>query len=191
MKISRFCALILMLVVVSAVAFADPLTDPKVIIKGAGALPDGHCPQCVGVGANFSFSVPPSGSGNLFFTNQSGFDWNSLTLIEKGVAAVDITCHSQLFSSCTTKTLQDGSVEILLTNNSKSLWKDKGIPRGANFQISFSCVKGSCWPGGLTFNGHGSNSTTGTPEPATLGLMITGIGALVSRRKLWKNRFNA
>jgi hypothetical protein len=192
MRISKFCALLLMLVVASAMAFADPIQDPKVIIKGAGGLvPLGHCPSCVGVGANFSFSLPESGSGNLFFTNESGFSWNSLTLVEKGVPAADISCHSQLFSSCTTQTLKNGSVEILLTNNSKSLWKDQGIPNGANFQISFSCVKGSCWPGGLQFNGKGSNSATGTPEPATLGLMITGLGALVSRRKLWKNRFNA
>lgn len=192
MKISQFCALILMLVVASAMAFADPIQDPKVIIKGAGGLvPFGHCPSCVGVGANFSFSLPESGSGNLFFTNESGFNWNSLSLVEKGVPAADISCHSQLFSSCTTKTLKDGSVQILLTNNSKSLWKDQGIPNGANFQISFSCVRGSCWPGGLQFNGKGSNSSTGAPEPATLGLMITGLGALVSRRKLWKNRFNA
>jgi hypothetical protein len=194
MKISQFFALVLMLAVASAVAFADPIQDPKIIIKGAGGgalLEQGICEQCVGVGSNFSFTVPASGTGNLFFTNESGSNWNSLTLIEKGVPAVDISCRSQLFSSCTTETLKNGSVEILLTNNSRSLWKDKGIPNGANFQISFSCVKGNCWPGGLQFNGHGSSSLTGTPEPATLGLMITGLGALVSRRKLWKNRFNA
>ena len=193
MKISQLCALALLLVVASAMAFADPINDPKIIIKGAGSgdLVQGHCPQCVGVGSSFTFNVPESGSGNLFFTNQSGTNWNTLTLIEKGVPAVDISCHSALFSSCSTETLKNGSVEILLSNSGRAQWKDHGIPNGANFEISFSCVKGSCWPGGLTFNGHGSSAAGTTPEPGTIALMVTGLGVLVSRRKMWKNRWNS
>ena len=193
MKISQIFALTLLVVMASAMAFADPINDPKIILHGAGggALLTGRCPQCVGVGENFSFTVPESGSGNLFFTNQSGKNWNSLSLVEKGVPAADIKCQSSLFSSCTVTTLKDGSVKILLTNNGRSEWRDQGIPNGSNFEITFACVKGSCWPGGLTFNGHGSPNFTGAPEPGTIGLMVTGLGALVSRRKLWKNRWNA
>jgi len=176
-------------------AFGDGIKDPKVIVGGAGGgggLIQGKCPLCVPVGVKFSFTVPASGSGTLYFTNASGINWNSMTLIEKGVPAADISCHSPLFSSCTTETLKNGSVEILLTNGGKSQWKDKGIPNGANFSITFSCVKGSCWPGGLQINGHGSSSKLGTtPEPGTIALMVTGLGALVSRRKLWKNRWNS
>jgi hypothetical protein len=193
MKISQVCAVALLLVLGSAMAFGNGIQDPKVIIKGAGGgdLIKGPCPQCMGVGAKFSFTVPAGGSGTLYFTNESGINWNSLTLIEKGVPAADISCHSQLFSSCTTETLKNGSVEILLTNSGKANWHDKGIPNGASFAIDFSCVKGSCWPGGLQFNGHGSSSATATPEPGTIALMVTGLGALVSRRKVWKNRWNA
>lgn len=192
MKISQICALTLLLVVASALAFGDPIKDPKIILHGAGgALQAGRCPQCIAVGANFSFSVPESGSGNLFFTNASGTNWNSLTLIEKGVPAADIKCQSSLFASCTLTTLKDGSVKILLANGGRTEWRDQGIPNGSNFEISFACVKGTCWPGGLTFNGHGSANALGTPEPGTIGLMVTGLGALVSRRKLWKNRWNA
>jgi|SRR5580658_242783 hypothetical protein len=193
MKLSQICGLTLLLVIASAMAFADGINDPKVIIKGAGAgmLVQGRCPQCVGVGLNFSFSVPESGSGNLFFTNESGQNWNSLTLIEKGVPAVDISCNSPLFSSCTTETLKNGSVEILLTNSGRGQWKDSGIPNGASFEVSLSCVKGNCWPGGLTFNGHGSSAIRATPEPGTIALMVTGLGAFISRRKVWKNRWNS
>jgi hypothetical protein len=194
MKISQLCALVLLLVVASAMAFADPINDPKIIIKGAGGsggVAQGRCDQCVGVGAVFSFSVPQGGSGNLFFTNKSGINWNTLSLVETGVPAADIKCSSSLFSSCTTQTLKNGSVEILLSNSERAQWKNSGIPNGANFEISFSCVKGSCWPGGLTFNGHGSNGVHTTPEPGTIALMVTGLGALVSRRKLWKNRWNS
>src|SRR5271157_2349075 len=107
MKISQICAVILLLVVGSVMAFADGVNDPKIIIQGPGGggnlLPQGHCPQCVPVGLNFSFSVPASGSGKLFFTNTSGVNWTSLTLTETGVPAADIKCSSYLFTSCTTK----------------------------------------------------------------------------------------
>ena len=193
MKISQICALVLLLIVGSVAAFADGI-DPKIIVGGAGSgtLVKGPCPLCVGVGSTFGFTVPASGSGTLYFTNQSGVNWNSLALVEKGVPAADISCHSSLFSSCTTETLKNGSVEILLSGVvGHALWKDHGIPNGANFAISFSCVQGGCWPGGLSFNGHGSSSLTATPEPGTIALMVTGLGALVSRRKRWKNRWNS
>jgi hypothetical protein len=191
-KTSKLCGLALFVVVASALVFADGIKDPKVIIKGAGGgnVAQGKCPQCVPVGFNFSFTIPESGSGSLFFTNESGKNWNSLTLIESGVPAADVSCHSSLFASCSVTTLKNGSVEILLTNGGNGrLNRGSGIENGGNFQIQFACVKGSCWPGGIQVTGHGSTGTV--PEPATLALMMTGIGAIVSRRRLWKNRFNA
>ncbi len=192
MKISQVCALALLLVLGSAMAFGNGINDPKVIIKGAGGgeLVKGKCPLCVGVGKDFSFTVPANGSGTLYFTNQSGINWNSMTLIEKGVPAADISCNSPLFSSCKTETLKNGSVEILLSNSGNAQWKDKGIPNGSNFAIDFACKGGSCWPGGLQFNGHGSSSAHATPEPGTIALMVTGLG-LITRRKVWKNRWNS
>jgi len=187
----KVCAFALIAIVASTLAFADGIQDPKVIVKGAGGgnVAQGKCPQCVPVGFNFSFTIPEGGSGSLFFTNASGKSWNSLKLIETGVPAADVSCHSSLFASCTVTTLRDGSVQILLTNGDGRNNRGNGIPEGGNFQIQFACVKGSCWPGGITITGKGSVGTI--PEPATLALMITGVGAIVSRRKVWKNRFNA
>jgi hypothetical protein len=193
MKTSRICAFVLLVIVASTLAFADGIQDPKVIIKGAGGgniAQQGKCPQCMGVGFNFSFTIPESGSGALFFTNDSGKGWNSLKLVESGVPAADVSCHSSLFASCTVTTLKDGSVQILLTNGGGGHNnRGSGIVAGGNFQIDFACVKGSCWPGGIQVTGRGSAGTI--PEPATLGLMVTGLGAIISRRKVWKNRFNA
>jgi hypothetical protein len=191
MKISQICAVALLLVIGSVMAFADGINDPKIIIRGAGSgdLVQGHCSQCVDVGLNFKFSVPESGSGALFFTNTSGQNWNSLALIEKGEPAADIKCSSNLFASCTTKTLRNGSVEILLSGvKSGALNKGQGIRNGQSFSIAFSCIKDSCWPGGLTFGGHANAGTV--PEPGTIALMVTGVVGLVSRRKVWKNRWN-
>jgi len=191
MKISRFCAFSLLLILVSTLAFADGIQDPKVIIKGAGGgniAENGKCGQCIGVGFNFSFTIPEGGSGNLFFTNESGKAWNSLALFVTGVPASSISCHSEFFASCVTKTLKNGSVEILFSNG-KTDNKDRGIPNGGNFQISFACVKGTCWPGGITVTGRGSAGTL--PEPATLALMTTGLGAIIARRKVKKNRLKS
>jgi hypothetical protein len=199
MKISKICALALLLIVGSVLAFADGINDPQIIVHGVGSGGSGPqtCPPggCQGVGLNFNFSVPPSGSGTLYFTNTSGVNWTSLALIEVckngscPVPAVDIKCHSYLFESCKTETLKDGNVEILLSGVKGSLNPDKGIRAGSSFSITFACVGKSCWPGGLNFNAHANVGTV--PEPGTIALMVTGLGTLVSRRKTWKNRWNS
>jgi len=190
MKISQIFAVLMFLVVGSVMAFADGINDPQVIIHGAGANTGLGCPvrSCTDVGLNFSFKVPESGTGTLFFTNTSGQNWTSLALIEKGEPAADIKCHSNLFGSCTIETLKSGAVEILLsTGNAKN--PNSGIKNGQSFAITFACVKQSCWPGGLQFGGHANGSTV--PEPGTIALMVTGLGALVSRRKVCRNRWNS
>lgn len=192
LKISQVCAFALVIILASAFAFADGIQDPKIIVKGAGGsnFAQGKCPQCVPVGFNFSFTIPEGGSGSLFFTNDSGKAWNSLKLIESGVPAADVSCHSSLFASCSVTTLKDGSVEILLSNGGgRHNNRGSGIAEGGNFQIQFGCVKGSCWPGGIQIIGKGSVGTV--PEPATMALMMTGIGVIFSRRKVWKNRLKA
>ena len=75
MKISQICAFALLLVVGSVMAFADGIKDPKIIIQGVsgGSSPLG-CERCRGVGTNFSFQIPNSGKGFLFFTNTSSSD---------------------------------------------------------------------------------------------------------------------
>jgi hypothetical protein len=193
MKMSRFCLLVSLALLCTGLAFADGIADPKIIIRGVsggGFLPDGHCPPsgCTNVGMNFTFSTPKHGSGTLFFTNASGKDWSSLKLIETGVPAAAVSCQQSLFLSCTVTTLENGSVQILLAGI-KGHNPHAGIANGSNFAIGFACVGQSCWPGGLSFSGHASASSA--PEPGTIALMITGAGAIVSRRKRWKNSLKA
>ena len=190
MKISRICALALLVLAGTALAFGDGVNDPKIIIHGANG--GGNEANCTGkfrcVGTNFTFTVPKSGSGALFFTNDSGKNWTSLALIETGEPAADISCQQTLFTSCTVKTLKNGAVEILLAGVKGGDNPRVGILNGQSFSMTFGCVNGSCWPGGLQFTGHAGAA----PEPATVALMMTGVGMIFSRRrKAWKNRFNS
>ena len=97
------------------------------------------CPPkgCQNVGVNFSFTIPKSGKGFLFFTNTSGKNWTSLALIEKGVPASAISCTQNLFLSCTTKTLHNGSVEILLSGIKGGQNARKGILNGQKLRNWF------------------------------------------------------
>jgi hypothetical protein len=190
MKISQICAVALLLVVGSVMAFADGINDPKVIIHGAngGNTPD-ICGRhgCRGVGTDFTFNIPKGGSGTLYFTNDSGKNWTSLSLIESGVPAVDVSCVQTLFLNCSTKTLQNGSVEILLSGVRGGLNPRIGILAGQSFSIGFRCVQQSCWPGGIPVTAHAGT----VPEPGTVALMVTGLGAMFSRRKVWLRRLKA
>ncbi len=189
MRQYQVCVVVVLLVVASAAAFGDSVQDPTIIIRGvSGSAPTPACSACTQVGMNFSFGVPASGKGALFFTNSSGQNWTSLALIEKGVPASAISCTQNLFLSCTTKTLSNGAVEILLAGV-KGENPMKGILNGQSFSIRFGCLNGSCWPGGLDFTAHAN--ATAVPEPGTVALMVTGLGAIVSRRRQWKRRLNS
>jgi hypothetical protein len=194
MKISQVCAVALLMAVGSVMAFADGINDPKIVIHGVnGGNVAQDCRQgCINVGDNFNFDVPKGGSGTLFFTNTSGHAWTSLTLIETGEPASAISCVQSLFLSCTTKTMKNGSVEILLSGVNSGPHQAQnartGIANGQSFDISFVCVSKSCWPGGLQFSGHANASV---PEPGTVALMVTGFGAMLSRRKQWMKRLKA
>jgi hypothetical protein len=191
MKISRLCLLVSLALLCTGLAFADGIKDPKIIIRGVnggGFSPNSHCPPsgCTNVGMNFEFTVPKHGTGTLFFTNASGKNWTSLKLIETGVPAAAVSCQQSLFLSCTVTTLENGSVQILLAGI-KGHNRRAGIENGSSFAIGFACVDKSCWPGGLSFSAHASSA----PEPGTIALMVTGVGAILSRRKRWKNALKA
>jgi hypothetical protein len=71
---------------------------------------------------------------------------------------------------------QNGAKIVLLATGGAL----SGIPNGNSFEIVLGCVNSICWPGGLQFDA----TANAVPEPATMALMLTGIGALVTRRKL-------
>lgn len=157
----------------ASAAMADSVLDPTIVIR------DPACPSggCVPVGQNFQFGVPNSGFGTLFFTNASGVNWFSLKLTESGVAANAITCITTAFANCSVSTI-NGITTILVSGVNGNF---PGIAKGENFSIVFQCNDGNCWPGGLDFT-----AVANTPEPGTMALLATGIGALWTRRRKLK-----
>src|SRR6185295_17385860 len=63
-----------------------------------------------------------------------------------------------------------------------------GIPLGGVFQITFECRDG-CWPGDLDFRGTANLRSATVPEPASVGLVLIGLGG-IARRK-WLQRTNS
>ena len=158
MKTIRTFPVVALVVLCSLAALAQS-KDPKIFIRGVhggGLIAFTQCPPeegCTPVGVDFGFTVEHNGGSPLFFNNASGQNWVSLTLTESGVAAADVSCVQTLFLSCTVTGQDNGSVQIVMSGI-RGLNPRKGILAGANFSIGFFCVKGNCWPRGLTFSAH-------------------------------------
>jgi hypothetical protein len=163
----RLAALLIFITILSCLAaLANTIPDPRIIIK------DPVCGSgCTSVGTHFTFTSPASGTGILMFTNASGVLWHSLEFIESGVPASAISCSApHTFTHCDVTTT--GGVTTILLSGLASGFDGIGI--GHNFSITFGG-----WPaGGVKFT-----AIANVPEPVTAALLLTGLGALVTRRK--------
>ncbi len=179
MRLFRVVLAVTLFLAFSVAVFADSVPDPRVIIK------DPVCSGvCTPVGLNFSFSTPASGVGSLLFQNNSGVDWSTLRLTETGVPFSAITCITDAFLSCALGTLGNGKTFIFLSGLDAT---HMGFPFGQNFSITFQCAEG-CWPGNLPFQGNANLASATVPEPATVGLVLLGLGGIVRRKWLQRSK---
>ena len=184
LSLSRLILCSAALLLMSTAAYADSYGDPRVIIK------DAHCDDC-GVGQNFHFSLPTNQgkyfNGDLTFQNTSDVTWYSLILTEKGVPWQDISCGANAFFNFCQVVPSKKNPNVAKIEFLNILPDPKGgIAPGTYFTLNFGPGKdGGQWPAGLKFGGHGGTGIA--PEPGTMALLLTGVGAIVTRRKMRKN----
>ncbi|HLW84384.1 MAG TPA: PEP-CTERM sorting domain-containing protein [Candidatus Sulfotelmatobacter sp.] len=182
MKTPALCVAGMLFVLCSLSAFANSVKDPRIVVKDPPLCDDG----CIGVGQIFNFGLP-AGTGNfngtLSFQNNSDVTWFNLIITEKGEAFTSVSCgFSAFFNFCQVVPVKNNpdaaKIEFFnLYNNGKG-----GIAPGQVFNFGFTG-----WSRATDFAGHGYDGAPPTvPEPATMALMLTGAGAIVSRRKFWK-----
>jgi hypothetical protein len=168
----------------SVAAHADSSNDPRVVIK------DAEPGQNVS-GLNFGFSLPGQTggefTGDLDFTNTGSQTWTTLALFESAVPWKDVSCGANaFFNRCRVShdPRNRSLTEILFYNIVGCGPLGTGILAGENFTLAFGPGEGSStsWPAGTSFRGV----ATAVPEPSTIAFLFTGIGAIATRRKLWK-----
>jgi hypothetical protein len=97
--------------------------------------------------------------------------------------AANLTCGGNIFANCTMTSWPKTTVIILSGGT---------IYPSETFSLNFGCSNGACsWPGGMVFTANWSvnNKVSATaPEPGTITLLLTGMGALLSQRGRWFRR---
>jgi hypothetical protein len=164
----------------SVAAHADSSNDPRVVIKDA--------PPGKGVDENFSFRLPGRPgtpfAGDLSFRNVTSQTWTSLALfVSSSILNVSCGGGGGIFNHCTTFIDPNNThlTEMLFTNTIGFGALGTGILPCENFTFTFSGMGGSNWESGTKFRG-----VAAVPEPSTIAFLFTGIGAIATRRKLWK-----
>ncbi|HZR56134.1 MAG TPA: PEP-CTERM sorting domain-containing protein [Terriglobales bacterium] len=184
-KILRILICGIILAMCSVAAYADSNNDPRVIIKGAGLIGN----ETVGVHEHFTFGLPGDKDtpfdGDLSFRNVTSQTWTTLALFESAFGPLQIQCNGGGFFNHCMKFADPKNpslTEILFTNTVGYGKLGTGILPGENFTLGFRPVDGTHWMGDTDFT---AVATTAVPEPSTIAFLVTGIGAMFSRRKLW------
>ncbi len=172
---AKICILATAITLAAGAAQATSI-DPGIIIRDPVGCPNHNCIPITSL--SFGFAVPSRGFGVLHFLNSTGVTWTSLILTEPGVPAVNVTCSSDVFSCGVVAFGQNGAKIVLTAINDLT-----GIPAGNSFEIILGCKNGKCnkWPERMEFEAVANSSV---PEPGTVALLLTGLGAMFTRRKL-------
>jgi hypothetical protein len=191
---SVFAAMIVALFLLTAGAvMADsvPGNDPNIGVKG------GHHSTPLN-SLDFNFTINAQGGGIFDFVNESGVNWTSLTLLSSAPIGSSYSCNpvdfGHLFENCSTNvTSQDPqtgqeAVTIVFSGTTPGcVFLDcfPGIPQGFHFFFNlnddFNCNEGCS--GGWTDNYVVQGMANNVPEPASIFLVLTGLGGIVARRR--------
>lgn len=178
MRIFRVMLLGGLVVLFGGVALADPvpIRDPEIVLVGTD-------PTSTPVeGLSFSFFANNQGIGIFPFQNISGRDWfNVAILTSPPTPCSSIVGRSNVFGNFSCQDLSGGQVQMLFSGvGTFGELFFPGIVNGAFFTINLGPLTDP-WTANERFD---AQANVPVPEPATLALFLTGLGALVMRRKL-------
>ena len=169
------------LILCAGMARANPVNNLELSVNSlSGCLGGSFCfgwdPTASAIGFTISSS---SGTYQLYAVNTGGLPYRNLEitslLLVISATGIDITCASNIFANCS------------VTDHPHGTWvsfSDGRILPGQYFSLNFGCSSGTCsWPAGTSVTAF---SGTNVPEPGSMALILTGIGAILTRRELWK-----
>ncbi|HEV8524100.1 MAG TPA: PEP-CTERM sorting domain-containing protein [Terriglobales bacterium] len=175
-----------LLLVAATAAYADPI-DPGIIIGGGTgsfrftSTPFSFAPaagnQCQFTSANFTGGPNP---GPCVFINNTGFHLSNLTItatLPVPVTTLTFFCGvTGFFAGCNFTPLSTNTIQFFFFGGPGI---NSGCSPGAcdEFLIDIYANQTS-WPAGTTFT-----AVANVPEPGTVALVATGLGALVARRR--------
>lgn len=189
-------ALCLVLMGSCALVRADGIpVDPQMGVSDPACSGEG-CPSPVFVGQGFQFATV-NGGGVFTGTNETGVTWTSLDFVLSGTAvlASSISCSAAGLYSCFVNFDESGDATDILYDSLCDGCSGSGIPNNDQFFVSLNdagSTTGS-WPVDEMFQAHYNNTTptvftpltpvAPVPEPSTIVLVCTGLGAFIAKRK--------
>lgn len=127
------------------------------------------------VGLMFGFTSNASGGGVFDFTNASGVTFEFLEInVPAPMPPGRITCGGNAFIQCFRESRPDGGFATI------DFFGGPGIANGGGFSIDLGTTG---WTPNADFAVSASGPNQPTPEPGTLTLVASGVGALWLRRK--------
>jgi hypothetical protein len=188
----RRTLLVLLLLTVSSLVWADAVGDPQMIVD-----PPPNCGPAIQVTSPFNFAASGGTGLYCFQRADSGPAWLTLDINLTGLSLhftpSQINCLSDDFYYATpcTEVVSGGLVTDLLYT-AEGPPGHPGINPGSIFQIDIRPPAGSCdltnVANGTFCWGTGDFIATGNvPEPTSALLLVSGIGALIGKRR-WLRR---
>jgi hypothetical protein len=181
----------------AVMADSVPGNDPNIGVKG------GHHSIRL-TSDNFSFTINGQGGGVFDFLNDTNTDWITVTLFASAPIDSSFTCNptqfGHLFENCSTtvtsqnhETGQEAVTVFFSGTGGCDVTSDNpgcfpGIKDDSHFFFNlnndFNCQE-ECnggWTPNFTVQG-GGNLPPSVPEPASIFLVLTGLGGIVARRR--------